>query len=77
MPAGNEKLMESTGMKMKLKLNGNMTIEIKIDKRTGWPIEVVISQTLSGSTEVEPNALLPQGMAMPMEMKGNTKITNQ
>lgn len=71
-----DEYMSSNGLEMKLNLAGTMKSEIKIDPKSGWTIEARILQDLKGESIVKPNAQLPDGMTIPMQMETNMVISN-
>lgn len=68
--------VQSNGMPMKYDLTGTMNSEVKIDKETGWIIESVITQDISGKAHIKANEQMPTDMEIPMEIKSKTTITN-
>lgn len=70
-----EKFVESNGLQMRYDLNGTMTSDIKIDDQSGWVIEAVMKQDMSGSAHIKPGPQIPDGMEVPMQMTSETKIS--
>lgn len=69
--------IESNGMPLKYDLKGAMTSDIKIDKKTGWTTDAVISQSLKGTAIIKDNPQMPGGMAIPMTMNNEMTITDK
>lgn len=67
---------KTNGMEIKMDLKGNMTFNLKIDRKTGWLVNAEIIQDLKGNTEILPSESIPDGMKIPMEMINNMLITN-
>ncbi len=74
--ANNEAYVQSNGMPMKYDLTGEVSSEVKVDKETGWIIESIITQNISGKAHIEANEQMPMNMEIPMEIKSKTTITN-
>lgn len=74
--ANKEAYVQSNGMPMKYDLTGTMNSEVKIDKETGWIIESVITQDISGKAHIKANEQMPMDMEIPMEINSKTTITN-
>lgn len=70
----NGEYVNSSGMDMKFNMNGTMTSDIKVDKKTGWVVEAKITQDIAGEAHVKGNAQMPDGMSIPMTIK--TEIVN-
>ncbi|HEX2936037.1 MAG TPA: DUF6263 family protein [Bacteroidales bacterium] len=69
--------IESNGMPLKYDLKGAMTSDIKIDKKTGWTMDAVISQSLKGTAIIKDNPQMPGGMAIPMTMNNEMTISDK
>ncbi len=72
----NAQTKKTNGMEMKMNMGGLITYTLKIDRKTGWLINVEILQNLKGNTEILPSESIPDGMKIPMEMINNMVITN-
>ncbi|WP_321300079.1 DUF6263 family protein [Marinifilum fragile] len=72
----NSPFVKQNGMDMKILLDGNLTSDIKIDRKTGWIIDATIVQNLSGNTELKAGEQIPEGMSIPMTIKSKSVITN-
>ncbi|WP_321280155.1 DUF6263 family protein [Marinifilum fragile] len=72
----NSPFVKQNGMDMKILLDGNLTSDIKIDRKTGWIIDATIVQNLSGNTELKAGEQMPEGMSIPMTVKSKSVITN-
>lgn len=70
-----EAYIESNGMPMRFDLAGNMSSNIKIDKKSGWIVEATINQQIQGDTFIKENAQMPNGMKIPMMMKNEMTVT--
>ena len=53
-----------------------MDSEIKVDKNTGWIIEAIINQSITGDAYIKENPQLPNGMKIPMTMINEMVITD-
>lgn len=71
------KLIEIEGMKMNILLTGVMSGRNKIDLKTGWLIEGESKYNFNGTIKIEPSPQMPEGMTMPMNIEGITKVTSQ
>ncbi|MCW3807075.1 DUF6263 family protein [Plebeiibacterium marinum] len=69
--------VENNGMKMKYNMKGSLVSKIKVDKKTGWIVEAKIDQEMKGTTEIQSNAQMPNGMSIPMEMKNKMTVTGE
>ncbi|HON19556.1 MAG TPA: DUF6263 family protein [Salinivirgaceae bacterium] len=67
---------EISGMNMSFLINGKIKSTLKVDPKTGWIIKADISQEIEGSSKVEPNAQVPQGMEIPMKVSSKISYTN-
>ena len=65
------------GMKMKVNLNGDMKSDLTISRKTGWIVAGNIDSHLKGTSEILPNAQIPNGMSIPMDMSTTMKITDK
>ncbi|WP_321514814.1 DUF6263 family protein [Marinifilum fragile] len=72
----NSPFVKQNGMDMKILLDGNLTSDIKIDRKTGWIIDATIVQSLSGNTELKASEQMPEGMSIPMTIKSKSVITD-
>jgi hypothetical protein len=72
----NSPFVKQNGMDMKILLDGNLTSDIKIDRKTGWIMDATIVQNLSGNTELKASEQMPEGMSIPMTIKSKSVITN-
>lgn len=66
--------MEMNGMKMKYMLKGDMTVDMKCDKSTGWPVESKIIQKMKGETIIEANPQMPEGAIIPIEISAEVVL---
>lgn len=74
--ADKDAYIESNGMPLKYDMAGDMTSDIKIDKKTGWTINAKIYQTIKGTAYVKDNPQMPGGLAIPMTMNNEMTITD-
>ncbi|MCA1761835.1 MAG: DUF6263 family protein [Cryomorphaceae bacterium] len=58
-------------------LEGTRTGTIKVDANTGWVIDANMTDDITGSLNISPNAQMPDGMNIPMEVKNNITITGE
>jgi hypothetical protein len=75
--ADKDAYIESNGMPLKYDMAGDMTSDIKIDKKTGWTINAKINQTIKGTAYVKDNPQMPGGLAIPMTMNNEMTITEK
>jgi len=60
------KPLEIEGMPMKYNLQGTTLTDVKIDRKTGWIIELQLKQLMEGNMEVLDNPKIPGGKTIPM-----------
>ncbi|PXY00862.1 hypothetical protein DF185_13265 [Marinifilum breve] len=72
----NAPYVKQNGMDIKILVDGHLTSDIKIDRKTGWIIDATIVQNLSGNTELKASEQMPDGMSIPMTIKSKSVITN-
>lgn len=65
---------EINGMSAVYKLNGGYDAIFNLDPISGWVDNAKIVHNMSGDVEIAPNDQLPDGMSIPLEMKGNTTL---
>ncbi|MBS2097711.1 DUF6263 family protein [Carboxylicivirga linearis] len=65
---------ERMGMTQHFDLKGDVTMNAKINAKTGWPITIKQTQDLSGNVSIE-SAQLPAPMEMPMSIKGESTFS--
>ncbi|MGL1885476.1 MAG: DUF6263 family protein [Reichenbachiella sp.] len=75
--ADKDAYIQSNGMPMKFDLNGTMSSDIKIDKKSGWIIEAIVSQEIKGDTFIKENPQMPNGMKIPVIMKNEITFANK
>lgn len=68
--------VKQNGMDIKILVDGQLTSDIKIDRKTGWIIDATIVQNMSGNTELKASEQMPDGMSIPMTIKSKSVITN-
>jgi hypothetical protein len=68
--------VETNGMPVKNNLDGFITAEIVLDKKTGWIKQSTITQTIYGNTEIKDNPKVPGGLVMPIDMRSDIVITD-
>nr|MBB6138279.1 hypothetical protein [Mucilaginibacter sp. X5P1] len=56
-------------MPVKYEITGTLRSNIKINKITGWPIEVRSLQLMKGDIEILDNSKVPGGMKIPVSLK--------
>ncbi len=61
--------MSMQGMEMVVSLEGTQSGVLVIDRDTGWTISSTITQEIGGSMEILPNAQIPDGMELPMNIR--------
>lgn len=74
--ADKEAYTKVNGMDAKYDLKGSYHCEYKIDPESGWVIEASIHNNAEGNVVIKPNAQLPDGMDIPMKLKGDTELRN-
>lgn len=70
-----DKYIVQSGMEMRSDMNGTISSTYKINKNTGWIIDVKAGQLIKGTTYIKESDVLPEGMTLPIEITMNTKIT--
>nr|WP_321410643.1 DUF6263 family protein [uncultured Carboxylicivirga sp.] len=65
---------ETMGMTQHFDLNGNISMNAKVDAKTGWPVSIKQTQTLEGNISIE-SPQLPAPMEVPMSIKGESTYT--
>jgi len=73
----NSKSAEISGMPARYKLEGTTLTDIKIDKKTGWPMELIIKQLMAGEMEILDNLKLPGGKVIPMMLKAEVTVMDK
>jgi hypothetical protein len=69
---------ESNGLPMKfINVTGSSTIDLKLDKATGWINEEKAIIMITGTIDVKDNPKIPGGMTIPMTVSGETTISNK
>ncbi|WP_144602172.1 DUF6263 family protein [Algoriphagus algorifonticola] len=69
--------MEMQGMSVRSEMNGKVKSDILVDKKTGWVYEAKVSQEVEGTTIMEGNPQMPDGMRIPMKMKAEMVFSNK
>lgn len=72
-----DKYIETSGMMMKYDLAGASTSTLKVDKESGWIREAKIEQTIKGTSRIQANDQIPDGMSIPMTISSNTEISSE
>jgi hypothetical protein len=67
--ADKDAYMETNGMAMKYDMTGTIKSEIRIDPNSGWIIQSVLSEQISGDAFIKENDQLPDGMKIPVSIK--------
>jgi hypothetical protein len=67
--------VKANGMDVKYDLNGTMSSQIKVDRKSGWVIETKIAQLIKGTSHIKDNPQVPGGMIIPMSMTNDMVIT--
>ncbi|GET26070.1 DUF6263 family protein [Prolixibacter sp. NT017] len=73
----NDQYVENNGMQMKYNMDGSMTSEIRVDKKTGWIKDAKLSQEMQGTTTVKANAQMPNDMQIPITMHNEMTFTDK
>jgi len=75
--AGIADFIVSNGLPMRYNnVNGTYTVEIKLDKATGWITESKISKHIKGDLEIKDNPKIPGGITFPMSIDGDIYLKN-
>ncbi len=69
--------MEMQGMNAQYFLEGSRTGTMKVEMKTGWLTEAELTDDIFGSITISPNAQLPQGMTIPIEIKNVTTVNGK
>ncbi len=64
-------------MMMKYNLAGKSTSRIKVDKESGWIREARIEQNIKGTSTIQANEQIPDGMSIPMTISSKTEISTE
>lgn len=67
--------IEANGMQMSFEMKGDMTSDLKIDKKTGWVMSGTTKQSFEGKISMAGNDQMPEGMEIPMSMTMTTIYT--
>ena len=67
--------IEVNGMSTKTAITGDVTSNMKIDKKTGWIDEAISNMSLKGSVSIKGNDKLPEGITIPMEISGKATVS--
>ncbi len=59
---------------VRLDLSGNATISFKIDKNTGWVMEIRMKQKMKGNFYYEKNAQFPDGLTIPATIENEITV---
>jgi hypothetical protein len=70
----NTKTGDLNGMPATYDLNGSLQNEIKIDRKTGWIVEVKLKQLIEENIEIPDNPKVPGGMTIPMMFTSEISI---
>lgn len=70
-------VIENNGMKMNMLMTGVMNGNQLVDIETGWMKESQTEHSFTGTMKMEPNPQMPNGMSVPMSIKGKTTITSK
>lgn len=66
--------MVTNGMTMKMDLKGTGASEMKVNQKTGWTSESMVSQDIAGKIDMKDVPQMPEGMSIDMKMKGKTRV---
>lgn len=69
--------VETNGISMKYDLSGTLSSSIKMNNKTGWIQEANIDQAIEGTATIKANEQLPDGMAIPMTIKNETRVSGE
>lgn len=68
---------ELQGMDATFFFDGTRKGTLTVEAKTGWVISGKFEDDIAGSVTVEPNAMVPDGMTVPMELINETVITGE
>lgn len=72
-----DKYIETNGMMLKYNLAGESTSTLKVDKESGWIREAKIEQSIKGTSRIQANEQIPDGMSIPMTIVSATEISSE
>jgi len=75
--ADKDAYIETNGMPLRYNMAGTMLSEIIVDKKSGWVIESLVEQEMSGTAYILDNPKLPGGMEIPMTLNTRLSVTEK
>ncbi len=75
--ADKDAFMNANGIEMKFDMTGEQTMELKLNKRTGWLEEGKLSQSLKGKAITKDTPQTPGGMSIPMTIETTMNVTGK
>jgi hypothetical protein len=76
--AGMADYVQFNGMPMRYNnVKGTYSVEIKLDKATGWVTNSKTSKNITGDMEIKDNPKIPGGITFPMAIVGDVNLSNK
>jgi hypothetical protein len=76
--SGTPDYIQSNGMPMRYNnMSGTYTVDINLDKATGWVTDSKITKNIKGDLEIKDNPQVPGGMTFPMTITGDINMVNK
>lgn len=69
--------IEVQGMAATIYLDGTHTGTIRMDVNTGWVESATLTDDVAGSITLDPNAEMPEGMTVPLQIKTVTNVSSR
>jgi len=57
-------------------MKGTYSVDVKLDKVTGWITELKTTKSVTGDMEIKDNPKIPGGMTFPMTIEGDITLSN-
>ncbi len=74
--ADKDAYVQMNGMDAKYLLDGEYTGDYTLDAESGWIKTATLNFEAGGTVEIKANEQIPDGMSIPMNLKGKTTINN-
>jgi hypothetical protein len=75
--ADKEKYITANGIEMRFEMGGEQTMELKVNKRTGWVEEGKLTQSLKGKAVTKDTPQTPGGMSIPMNIETTMDVVGK
>lgn len=69
--------VQMNGMSLQYDMHGNMSSNLSVDRKSGWLDDGNIEQDMEGVAHIQPSAMIPNGMDMPISIKSTTHISGK